>query len=156
MRSIIGALLVLAACDGGGSTGNGECVSGEYWTGGNEESPLMRPGGDCIGCHTDEREGPIYSAAGTISGALDEPDDCNGVQDVIVRITDADDVVHETTTNAAGNFFFREAIPTPYTATIEYDGLTVSMATPQTDGACATCHTESGAGGAVGRIILPE
>lgn len=148
-------VVALSACnDGSGSTPSGACASGEFWTGGDEESPLMRPGGDCIECH-DSGEGPNLSAAGTVMGAYDDVDDCNGVQGVTVRITDANGDVHELTTNAAGNFYTNESIPTPFTAEVEKDGAVSPMLTSQVDTNCASCHTAEGANGAPGRIVAP-
>ncbi|MCB9689319.1 MAG: hypothetical protein H6738_09670 [Alphaproteobacteria bacterium] len=96
------------------------CVSGTTWTGGDRESPLMHPGGDCIGCHTSRNEGPNLVIAGTVYSRLHEPDDCNGRSGVVVEITGADDQVFEATTNAAGNFFLYATTPLvlPYTARV--------------------------------------
>src|SRR5215204_5409730 len=110
-------LLILAAGCGTAPPDPSECSTGSTWNGGNEESPLMHPGGDCIGCHG-SGEGPRYSIAGTVMGAFDDPTDCEGVDGVTVRITDADGAVHEVTTNRAGNFFLTEDVPVPYTAEI--------------------------------------
>ncbi|MGD0679831.1 MAG: hypothetical protein ABSC94_30975 [Polyangiaceae bacterium] len=41
------------------------------------------------------------------------------------------------------------------TATITYNGKTAAMTTPQMTGDCNSCHTEQGANGAPGRIVLP-
>jgi hypothetical protein len=46
-------------------------------------------------------------------------------------------------------------IATPFTAEVIYQGQSVSMTTPQTSGDCNSCHTESGANGAPGRIVVP-
>ena len=132
-----------------------DCSTGKVWTGGDEESPLMHPGTDCIACHEDEGEGPLYAVAGTVMGDLADPDDCYGVEGVTVRITDADAVVHELTTNAAGNFFSTAAVPGPFTVELELDGATSVMVTPQTDGACGACHTQEGLDLAPGRVLVP-
>lgn len=152
-------LTFLTACSTPGATGDtvdtaaGECVSGDTWTGGNEESPLMNPGEACIACHDSEGEGPDYTVAGTVYSALDEPDDCNGVTTAVVRVTDADGTVFDTTTNGAGNFFFEDAIVMPYTAEVEFsDGTIAAMSGEQSDGECNACHTPGGDGGAPGRI----
>ena len=156
LRSVsFSGILVLGACSTAGPTPE-ECSTNAVWNGGNEESPLMHPGGDCIGCHDHEGEGPGYSVAGTVMGAYDEPTDCYGVEDVIVRLTDASGDVHEATTNRSGNFFFGEDVPGPFTAEVERDGVVRAMVTPQTDGNCANCHTEVGANSAPGRILVPE
>ena len=147
--------LALAWGCGTGTPDPSECSTGDVWEGGDEESPLMHPGGDCIGCHESEGEGPRYAIAGTVMGALDDPTDCNGIDGVTVRITDADGAIHEATTNSAGNFFLDDEVPVPYNAEIEVDGATRTMATAQTDGNCASCHTEVGENSAPGRILLP-
>jgi hypothetical protein len=115
----------------------------------------MHPGGDCIGCHESEGEGPRYTIAGTVMGAYDDPTDCDGVDGVTVRITDADGVPHELTTNAAGNFFLADDVPFPYAAEVEVDGVTRSMVALQSDGNCASCHTEVGENAAPGRVVVP-
>src|SRR6186713_3683691 len=154
-RGVVPGILVLGACSTAGPTPE-ECTTNAVWNGGNEESPLMHPGGDCIGCHDQEGEGPGYSVAGTVMGAYDEPTDCYGIEDVTVRVTDASGDVHEAVTNAAGNFFFGGDVPGPYTAEIERDGVVRAMVTPQTDGNCANCHTEVGASSAPGWILVPQ
>jgi hypothetical protein len=88
-------------------------------------------------------------------GDLTDPDDCDGVEGVIVRITDANLQVHELTTHAAGNFFLLQAIPTPCQAELEVEGDVIAMANHPDDGACNHCHAERPKGGAPGRIVLP-
>ncbi|MDP2307300.1 MAG: hypothetical protein Q8P18_14840 [Pseudomonadota bacterium] len=148
-------LLGAAGCAGPSSTDTGACSSGTYWTGGNEESPEMNPGESCIACHAQEGEGPTYSAAGTVMGDFGDVDDCNGVEGVTVRITDADGNVHEATSNGAGNFFFSDDIAMPYTAEVESDAGVTAMSTAPTTGDCASCHTAEGASGAPGRVVTP-
>jgi hypothetical protein len=132
-----------------------ECATNEVWTGGDEESALMHPGGDCIGCHDEEGEGPRYAVAGTVMGAYDDPTDCYGIEGTTIRLTDADGQIHETTSNRAGNFFFDDDIPIPYAAEVELDGAIRTMVAEQTDGNCASCHTEVGDNAAPGRIMAP-
>ena len=44
----------------------------------------------------------------------------------------------------------------PYTArVVSPSGSIIAMMTKQTSGDCNTCHTEQGADGAAGRILLP-
>jgi hypothetical protein len=149
------AALVAAGCEPAPPSAE-TCASGEAWTGGDEESPLMHPGMDCIACHAQEGEGPSFTVAGTVMADPAEPDDCFGVEGVTVRITGADDAVHEAVTNAAGNFSLTEAIAFPYTVTLERDGATRGMLTPQSEGACGSCHTETGENAAPGRVLAPE
>ena len=171
-----------AGCDGGGdAAGTGEtgetdgvtgtdseatsattpgaCVSGEEWTRGDMESPLMHPGLDCIECHA-ARRGPPFVIAGTVFSAYHEPDDCNGRSGITVEITDANGDVFEAQTNSAGNFYlnpFQASIALPYTARILVNGTeTNAMAGAQSDGACNHCHTEDGAQSAPGRIVVGD
>src|SRR4249920_3005010 len=67
-------LVLLAAC---GPPSPSECSTRSVWTEGNEESPLMHPGGACISCHGSD-EGPRYTIAGTIFPTMVDPTDCNG------------------------------------------------------------------------------
>jgi len=88
-------------------------------------------------------------------GAVDDEDQCVGTEGLTVEITDANGTVSKLTTNAAGNFYATNTIATPYTAKV-IDGTTeVAMVTPQTNGDCASCHTQDGANNAAGRIIGP-
>jgi len=140
------------------NVGTAECASGRKWTGGNEESELMRPGGNCIVCHRQEDEGPDYQVAGTVYDSVNAADDCAGVADAEITITDANGVVTTLRSNEAGNFFLRTnqgAIAVPYTASLSYRGDTRAMQDPQTDLNCANCHTTTGANAAPGRIVLP-
>jgi hypothetical protein len=121
-----------------------------------DEGPLMEPGGDCIGCHSKSDEGPAYSLAGTVMAATDDDDRCVGVGGLTVEITDANGAVLELTTNAVGNFFWSEPVAMPYEArVVGPNGSSRAMATPQSSGACGSCHTASGDKGAPGRILPP-
>jgi hypothetical protein len=120
----------------------GACSSGTMWTSGMTET--MAPGDDCNACHS-------FTAAGTVMGAPDDDTNCDGVADVIVRVTDASGEVHELVSNGAGNFFATKPIPTPYTAEVERDGVVVAMASAQTDASCNACHTSTG----LGRVVAP-
>lgn len=135
-----------------------QCNAGLRWVGGDEESTRMHPGGDCIGCHASRGEGPRYLVAGTVFEMLDEPDDCFGLEGVTVEITDAEGRTWSLPTNDAGNFFLAAQdgpVAMPYRAALVAEGVRAEMATPQSTGSCATCHTATGAQGAPGRIIAP-
>ncbi len=145
-------------------TGPTVCTTGQRWTRGDDGSSSMHPGRDCIGCHTEEDEGPRFLVAGTVYATGHEPNDCYGVPRAVglkVEITDASGRVYPLSTNAAGNFYLerRSSNPFvyPYTArVIDLDGNTRVMAGAQTDGDCNTCHTETGAEDAPGRIAAPR
>ena len=137
---------------------NDECASGLRWAGGDEESPRMYPGRECVGCHQQRGEGPSYLIAGTVYEMVHEADDCFGLDGVTVEITDANGSQWSLPTNDAGNFFLSESqgpVAFPYRAAVVMGGNRVEMVTPQSDGRCLTCHTSTGAMGAAGRIMAP-
>lgn len=159
---VVASATPLAACGGvpEGNIPDGDCTTGTYWTGGDEGSSRMHPGGDCIACHAREDEGPSYALAGTVMGGATDVTDCDGIPDVEVDIVDKDGNVALTlTTNDAGNFFSQAGIPSallPYTVVLRAGEQTREMFTPQTEQNCMACHTAEGASGAPGRILAPE
>ncbi len=155
---VLCVLMLAAACAEGEQevvVPTSECATGLKWDAGDEESPLMNPGEDCIACHKRD-DGPSFTFAGTVFPGLQASDDCYGTEGVTVVIKGADGVEHRMTTNKAGNFFTEKAIKTPYTAKIIYQGKERAMLSPQTSGACASCHGETATAGAPGRIALPN
>lgn len=154
----LACLLVIAGIAACGPAGPEVCSTNSAWSGGDEESPLMHPGGDCIGCHTENGEGPRFLLAGTVMNSYKDDTDCNGIAGVQVEITDANNQVFTMTTNKAGNFYLPFAmgpVALPFKAKLSHDGRERAMMTPQSVGACATCHTAAGANGAPGRILAP-
>ncbi|MBI1944250.1 MAG: hypothetical protein HYS27_01070 [Deltaproteobacteria bacterium] len=134
------------------------CATGQWWTRGDRGSSAMHPGGNCIACHASRGEGPTFTVAGTVAGALDDEDDCRGIPGARIELIGPDGAVFLTLeTNAAGNFSSNASLEgnTPFTARISYDGRTREMASEQTGGACNSCHTAVGDNGAPGRIELP-
>jgi hypothetical protein len=134
------------------------CTSGTTWTGGNNGNPLMNPGRACISCHAGEDDAPRFTIAGTLYPTGHEPNLCNGVNGTTgarVVIVDAANRTVTLTPNAAGNFMYTGAISTPYHAKVTYQGRERIMPVAQTSGDCNSCHTQSGANGAPGRITLP-
>ncbi len=132
-----------------------ECASGSKWTGGDSGSELMHPGGNCVDCHRDEGEGPIYSFAGTVYGAanLREANDCAGEEGATVKLTGSDGNTITMTTNEAGNFFTTRKLSEPVTAEVTFEGTTSQMVTAVGDNDCNSCHTPNGREGAAGRIV---
>lgn len=134
------------------------CSTGVTWTGDDFGTGLMHPGGNCNACHATSEGDDVpepFTAAGTVHGARDDADDCGGVQGVTVRLRGFDGTVVELTTNAAGNFYTHDPIPTPYTAEVELDGQVLEMGFQPSDGNCTSCHTQTGLGGAPGRVRVP-
>jgi mono/diheme cytochrome c family protein len=134
------------------------CTANTFWTGGNEGSSRMHPGDACIACHQSSGgEAPSFAIAGTVYPSAHEPSDCNGAPlgSASVQLTGADGSVVTLTINSAGNFYYLGALALPFQAAIVANGRTRAMATPQSTGDCNSCHTQDGANGAPGRIILP-
>jgi hypothetical protein len=137
-----------------GTPANAPCSTGAWWQGGNEGSEVMHPGVDCVACHAGG-EGPSYFLAGTVMGAAHDSDNCQGISNVTIAITDASGAVQTLTTDSAGNFFLPNQVPTPYSVKLTHDSKTAQMITHQTVGACLSCHTAKGANAAPGRIVAP-
>ena len=132
------------------------CTSGTYWGGGGDGSSRMRPGEACIACHLQSGgEAPWFSAAGTVYMTGHEPNDCNGSGGATVVITDANGATYNLPVNSAGNFSSGAGMAFPIHAKVVYNGAERAMVAAQTSGDCNTCHTQSGANGAPGRIALP-
>jgi hypothetical protein len=131
------------------------CTSGSFYTSGEGRS--MEPGNACISCHAGSGEAPRFTIAGTVYPTGHEPSRCQaaGVSGAQVAITDNGGAVHLYAANAVGNFSASDAIGVPFRAEVRYGGKTRGMAASQTSGDCNACHTENGASGAPGRILLP-
>jgi len=168
-RSLLVApwLLALAACSGevhddddddasgsaSGSAGSG-CSTNQHSYA--DEGPLMEPGGDCVGCHTQQGEGPRFAIAGTVMGALDDEQTCSGIDGYAVVITAADGQELRLATNADGNFSYEGVVALPYQAkVVDQAGNERAMGAAQTEGSCGACHTPQGTSGAPGRILPP-
>lgn len=121
--------------------------------------PLMRPGQNCLSCHQQgfgDDDAPIFSAAGTVFDSADA-DRCDGVAGVKVYLTAASGEEIELVTNAAGNFWTREALmPEGPGPRIEFGGRTLQMQRhlPSIP-ACNACHDNPPVGGAPGKIFVP-
>lgn len=137
------------------------CTSGVYATA--RKGWTMRPGEQCVACHTSQGEGPRFSVAGTVYPSAHEPDSCNGVNgpslsDLVVEITDANGAVYRPAVQSSGNFGVQSSSFTPpYSVRLTYQGRTRAMLTRPTSADCNSCHTQDGGGTpmAPGRIMLP-
>ena len=115
------------------------------------EGASMLPGSDCLLCHTaGGGEGGAFTAAGTVFTDLDGT---GGLADVTVRITDADGLIVELTSNSVGNFYTKEPLAFPIDAEVEVGGEVRAMATPVDTAACGSCHACEGAAG--GKLTGP-
>jgi hypothetical protein len=121
----------------------------------------MNPGQACIQCHS-KQGGPPFTIAGTVFPTGHVPDTCLPTSAQSANLTKAQVVItdknNQTLTlpvNANGNFYTNQAVATPFTARVVYQGKQRAMATPQTSGDCNSCHTDPGTNNAPGRIALP-
>jgi len=133
------------------------CTSNMMWTRGNSGGGSMDPGMACVTCHS-MGEGPRFAIAGTVYPTAHEPDKCIGggaaaISQVV--ITGADGQVITLTPNASGNFSYGGTLAQPYKAKVTSMGRERAMIAAQTSGDCNSCHTESGAMMAPGRVMLP-
>ncbi|MBX3210694.1 MAG: hypothetical protein KF850_01530 [Labilithrix sp.] len=154
-----------ATGDGGGATGSGGgdapvvCTSDTFWTS-NRRGPTMQPGRACITCHESEEDDPVVWVGGTVYPTLHEQDGCYGIAGgASVVITDAAGRVVTLPVGATGNFSLSAERSAPLTmpirAKVVRNGVERAMNTPQMSGNCNACHTEQGANGAPGRILVP-
>jgi hypothetical protein len=108
-----------------------------------EAGPEMLPGRRCLLCHmagasaADE----AFTAGGTVFARGRDACNAGGTSGVVVELLKADGTVAaSTTTNAKGNFFFRQALAFPLKARVTFNGKTHEMPGNVTSGDCASCH----------------
>lgn len=150
-----------ATASGGGPASNLPvvCTSGTYWSG-HRRGANMQPGRACITCHEAEEDDPVVWIGGTVYPTLREPDGCYGIAGgASVVITDAAGRVVTLPVGPTGNFSLSAEDSAPLTmpirAKVVKDGVERTMATRQSTGNCNACHTQDGANGAPGRILVP-
>jgi hypothetical protein len=136
------------------------CTSKTTWNQGTNGSPSMEPGHACISCHNSSGgEAPRFVIAGTLYPTGHEPDNCNGVNGSTgakVVVTGNNGAVVTLTPNSAGNFYSSTTLPPPYKAkVVNASGVERVMSGTASSGDCNSCHTQSGANSAPGRIALP-
>lgn len=130
------------------------CTSGVFYQG--DEGPRMRPGDACIQCHSQSREGPRFTIAGTLYPTGHEPADCEGTAGPAqIVITDAHGAVLTLMPNSVGNFSSNATVAFPIHAKVVAGGTERAMVGAQTSGDCNVCHTPNGASMAPGRITMP-
>jgi len=129
------------------------CTSGKFWTSGNGGS--MRPGEACQACHQ-KNGGPDYTVAGTVYPTAHEPKDCYGDPGPLsIVVTDANKKVTTLTVNGAGNFSTITTVAAPFNVKVTSSNGTRAMSGSLTSGDCNSCHTQTGANGAPGRVLAP-
>jgi len=136
------------------------CTSNTTWSRGTNGSSSMEPGQACISCHAGTGgEAPKYVIAGTLYPTGHEPDNCNGVNGSTgakVVVTGSNGTTVTLTPNSVGNFSYSTTLPPPYLAkVVGSSGVERVMSGTASTGDCNSCHTQSGANNAPGRITLP-
>ena len=121
----------------------------------------MNPGRACIKCHRQYPSfAPLFTIAGTVFPTAHEPDKCFGVPlatGARIIITDAQgQELTPIEVVSGGNFNAIIAdLAMPYRAKVVVGDQERAMLTPQTNGDCNACHTQTGTQGARGRVIPP-
>jgi mono/diheme cytochrome c family protein len=136
------------------------CTSKKTYGGGTDGGGSMYPGRACISCHgSSGGEAPRFVIAGTLYPTGHEPDSCNGVNGTNgakIVVTGSNGTSITLTPNAAGNFYSSTALPPPYAAkVVDAAGVERVMVSTASTGDCNSCHTQTGANGAPGRITMP-
>jgi hypothetical protein len=72
-----------------------------------------------------------------------------------VTVTDSTGATASFTANSVGNFSGNASLTFPITAVVSFNGKTRAMTTAVASGDCNSCHTQTGANGAPGRVTLP-
>lgn len=146
---VISALASVAAGAGCG-TEHGDDVA-------FETGPLMRPGDDCLRCHSADSEYPQakrWSLAGTVFPHPDSPDD-QGVAGATVVVTSVDGSALLLSTNEVGNFYTDAPLAPGFSVAIEFAGARQAMPCSPPAGNCGACHSLPPIGGPLGRLYVP-
>ena len=117
-----------------------------------EDSPIMRPGEDCLVCHNGSAA-PKWTAAGTVFGALDAAPDA-GLRDVAITIVDATGKTLVLTSNSAGNFYTAAPFTPPFAGSAARHGFLQKSDGKPPSGACNSCHAIPPTNNALGRLYL--
>lgn len=136
--------------------GSGACGTAEPQT--EATGPLMRPGEDCLSCHSADsgRGAPVWSAAGTVYPRADAAAH-EGVPGAEVRLSAPDgSLIAKLTTNAVGNFYTPLPLPPGFRVAVEFDGQSIEMPCSPPGGLCNFCHGDPPAGRATGRIHVAQ
>lgn len=128
---------------------------------GGDGNSAMSPGEACNSCH-DSMGGPPTIIGGTVYATAHEASNCTSTSTTgeTVVITDAAGHVFKLPVNSVGNFYCTGSrcagFTPPYNAyVVNSNNVYRAMGAKQTSGDCNSCHTQTGAMGAPGRIIAP-
>lgn len=119
--------------------------------------PLHRPGQPCVLCHSSRGGESEYSLAGTV---YVDPLSLTPIEDVNVRVVDAQNRRFVARTNCAGNFFIRveEFQPDfPIWLGLDRGDISRDMETPvYREGSCSGCHSDPKGLASAGHVYLIE
>jgi hypothetical protein len=139
-----------------GGLASGACGTAEQQA--EITGPLMRPGQDCLSCHSADsgRGAPVWSAAGTVYARPDaEADEGIAGADVLLSHPDGS-LIAKLTTNSVGNFYTPLPLPVGFRVAIEHEGQRIEMPCSPPAGLCNFCHGDPPTGRAAGRIHVPQ
>lgn len=146
----------MGSTDGGPFGAPPGCASGRTWTPSMGNNERMQPGANCLTCHTGRNR---LAVGGTVYTFGHETTLCeaeSSVQGAVVRLTDSNNRTVMLQVNSVGNFYSAEQLTPPFTnVRVEYMGRVNAMNSTAPTGACNSCHTQDGATGAPGRIVVP-
>jgi hypothetical protein len=123
-----------------------------------DEGPAMRPGQNCMACHSATPEGsgglpdgehghqasPYWSVAGTVFYANKTTAGFEGAE---IQVTDANGWSFSLRSNEAGNFYSAESLTFPLHVCISANGTVSCQQSTLTSGACNSCHSATGSVG---------
>lgn len=113
---------------------------------GDEGSATMRPGEDCLSCHSSGEN--AFTLAGTVFGESSAAAS-TGLSGVTVTITDKNGTKVTLTSNAAGNFYTSRALAFPVNVEVQSGTAVAQMFSAADRGGCNGCHAASSSLGRV-------
>lgn len=113
---------------------------------GDEGSATMRPGEDCLSCHSSGEN--AFTLAGTVFGESSAAAS-TGLSGVTVTITDKNGTKVTLTSNAAGNFYTSRALAFPVNVEVQSGTAVAQMFSAADRGGCNGCHAASSSMGRV-------
>lgn len=126
---------------------------------GFETGPLMRPGDDCLRCHSadsDYPQAPHWTLAGTVFPTLDARSDAGLSEARVLVSSNQGEQLFALTTNQVGNFYTDTPVPQGFRVAVEYQGQRIEMPCPPPAGNCGACHSLPPIGGPQGRITVAQ
>jgi hypothetical protein len=122
----------------------------------------MRPGEDCLLCHTAKGSAPFptFTVAGTVFASADALPDA-GLFQAEILVQDATGKKLTLRSNGVGNFYTAEPLQPPLQVGAQWGNVRMLMLEPPTSGACNSCHQipgplpPPGFAAPPGRIFVP-